>query len=80
MLNAKSIDSQIISYIEQLSEKKKKVILTIAKTFAQEKTTLWDIMPEEVRRGLERGIAQSKRGIGRSNEVVMKEYNKWLKK
>ena len=52
----------------------------VVKTFAEETITLWDMMPDEVRKGLERGIEQSKKGLGRSHEEVMKKYTKWLKK
>jgi hypothetical protein len=37
-------------------------------------------MPTEVKKGVERGIAQSKKGAGKSHEEVMKKYAKWLKK
>ena len=80
MAHAKSIDNQIISYLEQLSEKKKKAVLTVVKTFAEESFTLWDLMPDEVRKGLETSIEESKKGLGRSHEEVMKKYKKWLKK
>jgi hypothetical protein len=63
-----------------LSDKKKKAILTVVKTFAEEKMTLWDLMPDEVRKGVERGMDQSKKGLGRSHREVMKKYSKWLKK
>ncbi len=80
MAHAKNIDHQIISYLDQLSEKKKKAVLTVVKTFAEETVTLWDMMPDEVRKGLENSIEQSKKGLGRSHEEVMKKYKKWLKK
>lgn len=80
MAHAKTIDHQILSYLEQLSEKKKKVVLTVVKSFAEETITLWDMMPDEVRKGLETSIDQSKKGLGCSHEEVMKKYNKWLKK
>ncbi|HSH64625.1 MAG TPA: hypothetical protein VLB84_02235 [Bacteroidia bacterium] len=80
MAHAKTIDHQILSYLEQLSEKKKKVILTVVKSFAEESVTLWDMMPDEVRKGVERGLDESKKGTGRSHEEVMKKYSKWLKK
>lgn len=80
MAHAKNLDHQIISYLSQLSEKKKKAVLTVIKTFAEDSPTLWDIMPDEVRKGVERGIAQSKKGLGKPHEEVMKKYNKWLKK
>ncbi len=80
MAQAKSIDHQIMAYLEQLSEKKKKAVLTVVKTFAEETITLWDMMPEEVQNGLEIGMEQSKKGIGRPHDEVMKKYAKWLKK
>ncbi|MBI4945898.1 MAG: hypothetical protein HY840_05800 [Bacteroidetes bacterium] len=80
MAHANTIDNQILNYLGYLSEKKKKAILTVVKTFAEEKLTLWDIMPDEVRKGVERGIDQSKKGAGRTHEEVMKKYSKWLKK
>ena len=80
MPQTNSIDLQIFNYLGLLSEKKKKAILAVAKTFAEETLTLWDIMPNEVRKGLERGIAQSKKGAGKPHEEVMKKYDQWLKK
>jgi hypothetical protein len=74
------IDRQIINYLSYLSEKKKKAVLSVVKTFAEETVTLWDLMPEEVQQGVEKGIAQSKKGMGKSHEEVMMKYNKWLKK
>lgn len=80
MAHTSTIDNQILSYLGYLSEKKKKAILSVVKTFAEEKLTLWDVMPDEVRKGLERSIDQSKKGTGRSHEEIMKKYSKWLKK
>lgn len=80
MAHAKNIDHEILSYLGQLSDKKKKVVLTVVKTFVEETVTLFDMMPDEVQKGLEKSIEQSKKGIGRSHEDVMKKYNKWLKK
>ena len=80
MAHAKNIDREIIAYLAQLSDKKKKAVLGVVKTFAEERLTLWDIMPDEVRKGLDHSIAQSKKGIGRPHAEVMKKYEKWLKK
>jgi hypothetical protein len=74
MAHAKGIDNQIMSYLNQLSEKKKRAVLTVVKTFAEETYTLWDIMHKEVRKGVERGIEQSKKGLGRPHKEVMKKY------
>ncbi len=80
MAHAKNINHEILSYLDQLSDKKKKAVLTVVKTFAEETVTLWDMMPDEVRKGLEKGIDESKKGVGRSHQDVMKKYTKWLKK
>jgi hypothetical protein len=80
MGQAKSIDDQIIGYLNQLSDKKKKAVLTVVKTFAEETPSLWDIMPEEVQKGLVKSISQSKKGIGKSQSDILAKYNKWLKK
>lgn len=75
-----SIDKQILNYLGYLSEKKKKAVLSVVKTFAEETITLWDVMPDEVKKGLEKSIEQSKKGVGRSHTEVMKKYGQWLKK
>jgi predicted transcriptional regulator len=80
MKQIKSIDKEIISYLGKLSDKEKKAVLTVVKTFAEDTLSLWDIMPEEVRDGVERGLKQSKKGEGTSHSEVMKKYEKWLKK
>jgi hypothetical protein len=73
-------DQQILNYLGYLSEKKKKAVLSVVKTFAEETITLWDLMPDEVRKDVDISILQAKKGIGRSHEVVWKKYGKWLKK
>lgn len=73
-------DQQILNYLGYLSEKKKKAVLSVVKTFAEETLTLWDLMPDEVKKDVEKGLEQSKRGAGRSHQEVMKKYSRWLKK
>jgi hypothetical protein len=80
MAQAKNIDHQIINYLSQLSDKKKKAVLSVVKTFAEDSPTLWDIMPDEVRKGIDKGIEQSKKGLGKSHSEIMKKYSKWLRK
>jgi hypothetical protein len=77
---ATTTDQQILNYLGYLSEKKKKAVLSVVKTFAEETLTLWDLMPDEVKKDVELSIQQSKKGIGKSHEDVMKKYSKWLKK
>lgn len=78
--NTRTTDQQIVNYLGYLSEKKKKAVLSVVKTFAEETLTLWDLMPDEVRKDVEKSIEQSKRGEGRSHADVMKKYSRWLKK
>ena len=80
MAQVKNIDHQIIGYLKQLSGKEKKAVLTVVKTFAEESLSLWDVMPDDVRKGVERGLDQSKKGLGKPHKEVMKKYNAWLKK
>lgn len=49
-------------------------------TFEKKTVILFDRMPNEVQKGLEKSIEQSKNGLGRSHEDVIKKYNKWFKK
>ncbi len=77
---SKALDKEIINYLGLLTDKKKKAVLSVVKTFAEESITLYDLMPDEVKKGVERGIEQSKKGIGRSHDEVMKSYSRWLKK
>lgn len=73
-------DQQILNYLGYLSEKKKKAVLSVVKTFAEETLTLWDLMPDEVKKDVEKSLEQSKRGVGKSHQEVMKKYSRWLKK
>lgn len=75
-----TLDQQILNYLGYLSDKKKKAVLSVVKTFAEESVTLWDLMPDEVKKGVEKGVEQSKKGAGKSHDEVMKKYSKWLKK
>jgi hypothetical protein len=79
-ISSSTTDQQILNYLGYLSEKKKKAVLSVVKTFAEETLTLWDLMPDEVKKDVEISLQQSKKGIGKSHENVMKKYSKWLKK
>jgi hypothetical protein len=80
MSDSNDIDKEILDFLGMLSQKKKEAVLAIVKTFAEEKVTLWDMMPDEVRLSLEKSLKQSENGEGRSHEEVMKAYDKWLQK
>jgi ribosomal protein L17 len=48
--------------------------------FETEDIDLWDEMPAEIKRSVERGIRQADKGELKSNSEVMKKYKKWLRK
>lgn len=48
--------------------------------FETQDVDLWDEMPDEVKKSVERGLKQSENGETKSHEKVMKKYKKWLKK
>lgn len=80
MGHAQTIDNKIVAYLRLLSDKKKRTVLEVVKTFAEDESDLWDEMPEEVRRSVKKGLKESEKGLGRPHEEVMKKYRKWLKK
>jgi predicted transcriptional regulator len=80
MGHAQSIDSKIADYVSFLSDKKKKTVLAVVKTFAEDETDLWDEMPDEIKASVKRGLKESEKGLGKPHEEVMKKYRKWLKK
>ena len=48
--------------------------------FETQNVDLWDEMPDDVRKSVERGLKQSESRETKSHEEVMKKYKKWLKK
>ena len=81
MSAAEKLQSEINHYLTHLSERKKKAVLTVVKSFAeQEELDLWDELPEEVKASVLIGLEESNIGKGRPHSQVMKKYAKWLKK
>jgi len=80
MGHAQSIDSKIAGYVSLLSAKRKKAVLTVVKTFAEDEVDLWDEMPDEIKESVKKGLAESEKGLGKPHAEVMKKYRKWLKK
>lgn len=78
---SQKIDSEINRYLANLSDSKKKAVLTVVKSFAeQEEADLWDELPEEVKASVLRGLKESNEGKGTPHHIVMKKYERWLKK
>lgn len=71
MAHAQSIDNKIAGYLSLLSEKKKKAVLTVVKTFAEDEVDLWDEMPDEIKASVKKGMEESEKGLGRPHAEVM---------
>jgi hypothetical protein len=68
-----------LGYLSQLSNKKKKAVLTVVKTFAEDdETQYWNDLPEDIKFSIETGLKQA--DVGVPHETVMKKYKKWLNK
>ena len=80
MPSAQTIDNQILNYLQLLTQKKKKAILSVVKTFAENETDLWEEMPDEIRASVKKGMDEVTQGKGTPHKEVMKKYRKWLKK
>ena len=81
MTATQKLDSQINHYLSHLSDKKKKAVLTIVKTFAEvDNAEYWNQMPDEVKQSISKGLQQADAGIGKPHQEVMKKYKKWLGK
>jgi predicted transcriptional regulator len=81
MTETQKLDYQILGYLSQLSNKKKKAVLTVVKTFAEDdETQYWNDLPEDIKFSIETGLKQADAGVGLPHETVMKKYKKWLNK
>jgi predicted transcriptional regulator len=79
MTETQKLDQQILGYLSQLSDKKKRAVLTVVKTFAEDdEVQYWNDMPQEIKQSIEIGLKQAKAGMGKSHEHAMKKYAKWL--
>ena len=75
---ALTIDKEITKYLHLLNSKQKKTVLTVVKTFAEEKKDWWDELSEEQKKQISEAEAELDAGKGISHEQVMKKYKKWL--
>ncbi len=81
MSQVPNLDKQISHYLSSLSEKKKKAVLTVVKTFAEEQEQdLWNELPDEIKASVLIGLEESKTGDGKTHSQMMKKYSKWLKR
>lgn len=81
MSAAEKLQSEINHYLALLSDRKKKAVLTVVKSFVeQQELDLWDELSDNVKASIMRGLKQSKQGKGTPHHLVMKKYERWLKK
>ena len=61
MTATQKLDYQILGYLSQLSDKKKKAVLTVVKTFAEDDDIeYWNEMPAEIKQSINLGLQQAK--------------------
>ena len=77
MTSAQKLDNQILGYLSRLSDKKKKAVLTVVKTLAEDdETVYWNELPTEIKESINIGLQQANAGMGKPHQEVMKKYKK----
>jgi predicted transcriptional regulator len=75
------LDAQILGYLSHLSNRKKKAVLTVVKTFAEDDDAeYWNEMTSEIKESISIGLQQANGGLGKPHAEVMKKYKKWIGK
>jgi predicted transcriptional regulator len=62
-----------------LSTNDKGIINHIKAVFESHSSDWWDELPSDIKKQIEKGLAEANRGEGISHEQAMKKYKKWLK-
>lgn len=77
-LAIKSIDSQIINYLNALNTEEKKAVLSVVKSFAKESRhkDFWDELSKEQQTTIDKAIKEADEGKLTSHEAVMKKLRK----
>jgi predicted transcriptional regulator len=70
----KSLDKEITSQLHLLSLKQKKTVLTVVKSFTEEKKDWWNEMGAEQQIAVDKALAEMKAGKLTPHEDVMKKY------
>ena len=73
-----AIEKEIATIVHQLSPRQKKTVLTVVKTFAEEKKDWWDDLNEEQIAAIKEAEAELDAGKGIPHAEVMKRLSKWL--
>ena len=63
-----------------LSTENKSVLMQIKSIFETEKIDFWDELPDSIKKDVNEGLLQSKKGLGKPHTEVLKKYKKWLAK
>lgn len=58
----------------------KQILKELEAVFIKHEEDWWDTLPDSVKESVERGLKQSEQGKGTPHEVVMKKFQKWVKK
>lgn len=72
MNNATSLDNEIAQYLPRLNMKQKKTVLTVVKTFMEDKKDWWDEISEEQQKAIDKSLAEMKNGNLTPHDEVMK--------
>jgi hypothetical protein len=73
----KIIDQQITSYLPQLSDKQKNIVLGVVRKLADDDPDWWDNLSPNRQTAIDEAIGQIKAGKGLPHASVMKKYQKW---
>ena len=81
MTATQKLDNKILGYLSLLSDKKKKAVLTVVKTLAEDDgSEYWKSMPDEMKESILIGLQQAESGLVTPHDEVMKKIKKWKNK
>ncbi|MBN9386287.1 MAG: hypothetical protein J0H74_36345 [Chitinophagaceae bacterium] len=80
MSAAKPLVKEFTEILDRLNAHQQKVLLSVAKTFAQKDSDWWDEISQEQQQAIDRSLEEMKAGKLTPHDEVMKKYKKWLKK
>jgi predicted transcriptional regulator len=73
-----AIEDEIAKTIHKLNPRQKKTVLTIVKSFAEEKKDWWDELNDEQITAIKEAEDELDAGKGIPHEQVLKKLSKWL--
>jgi len=72
------IENEIAKYVHRLNTRQKKTVLSVVKTFAEEKKDWWDELSAEQLAAIRASEAELDAGKGIPHKEVLKKLSKWL--